>query len=113
METKTGDCPLGAKCEDVRNIDGRPVLFRCPWYVQVRGLDVNTGAEVDNWGCAIAWMPALMINTANEARKSTAATETFRNEMTKQGAQTQQMLTFAAMTQARAPIQIEQKEIEG
>ena len=114
METKTGDCPLGAKCEDVKNIDGRPVLFRCPWYVQVRGLDVNTGAEVDNWGCAIAWMPALMINTANEARKGAAATETFRNEMTKQGAQTQQMLTIAAMTtQAREPMQIEQKEIEG
>ena len=82
METRIGDCPLGAKCEEVKNIDGRPVLFRCPWYVQVRGLDVNTGAEVDDWGCAIAWMPALMINTANEARKGAAATESFRNEMT-------------------------------
>jgi hypothetical protein len=37
-----------------------------------------------------------MINTANESRKSVAATESFRNEMVKQGVQTQQILLVAA-----------------
>ena len=74
---------------------GKPVLYRCPWYVQIRGVDTNTGQETESWGCAIAWMPTLMINTANESRKSVAATESFRNEMVKQGAQTQQMLLVA------------------
>lgn len=92
MEIRTADCPLGAKCEDVKLEGVKPVLYRCPWYVQVRGFDTNTGAEVDNWQCAIAWMPALMINTANESRKGVAATESFRNEMVKQGAQTQHAL---------------------
>ena len=77
---------------------GKPVLYRCPWYVQVRGVDMNTGEETGNWGCAIAWMPALMINTANESRKGVAATESFRNETMKQAAQAQwvQEALFAA-----------------
>ena len=75
---------------------GKPVLYRCPWYAQVRGVDMNTGEETGNWGCAIAWMPTLMINTANESRKGVAATESFRNEMVKQGAQSQQVLFVAA-----------------
>lgn len=92
MEVRIADCPLGAKCEEVKLIDGKQVLFRCPWYTMVRGNDVNTGKEIDNWGCAIAWMPTLMINTANESRKGVAATESFRNEMVTQGAQTQTLL---------------------
>jgi|GEM_PF-639608 len=92
MEVKIADCPLGAKCEEGKIENGKTVIYRCPWYVQVRGVDVNTGQEVDNWGCAIAWMPTLMINTANESRKGVAATESFRNEMVKQGAQTQDLL---------------------
>ena len=62
----------------------------------MRGTDINTGEENDHWGCAIAWMPALSINTANESRRGVAATEAFRNEMVKQGAQTQQVLYLTA-----------------
>ena len=80
---------------------GKPVLYRCPWYVQIRGVDANTGQETGSWGCAIAWMPALMINTANESRKSAGAIESFRNEMVKQGAQTQQILLVAAQLASR------------
>jgi hypothetical protein len=96
METKIADCPLGAKCEDVKTEGGKPVLYRCPWYVQVKGFDPNTGEEKDQWGCAISWMPALMINAANESRKGAAATESFRNEMVRQGEQTQKIMLVAA-----------------
>lgn len=84
MEVRTAECPLGAKCEEVKVVEGRQVMFRCPWYVKVRGIDMNTGDEVDSWNCAIAWLPTLNINTANEARKGAAAIESFRNEMAKQ-----------------------------
>jgi hypothetical protein len=50
----------------------------------VRGTDMNTGKELDHFQCAIAWMPTLAINTANEARKGVAATESFRNEVVKE-----------------------------
>lgn len=79
METRLADCPLGAKCEEVKSIDKRQVMFRCPWYTQVQGFDANTGDKVDYWNCAIALLPTLLINTANESRKGVAATESFRN----------------------------------
>lgn len=101
MKIRSADCPLGARCEELKMEDGKPVLYRCPWHVQVRGVDSNTGQETGTWGCAIAWMPALMINTANESRKGAAATESFRNEMVKQGEKTQQVLYAAALAEKR------------
>lgn len=101
MEIRTADCPLGAKCEALKLEDNRPVLYRCPWHVQVRGVDINTGRETDSWGCAIAWLPTLMINTANESRKGAAATESFRNEMVKHNEKTQQVLLVAAQVANR------------
>lgn len=79
MDIEIGDCPLGAKCEEVKTDGKKQILVRCPWYTKVRGKDVNTGKEHDNWGCAIAWLPTLLINSANESRKGVAATESFRN----------------------------------
>lgn len=112
MEVKIADCPLGAKCEDVKTENGKPVIYRCPWYVEIRGIDHNTGKDTENWGCAIAWMPALMINTANESRKGVAATESFRNEMVRQGEQTQQaMLAAANFTNRKQEKLLEQAEI--
>ena len=51
----------------------------CSWFTQVRGTDPQTGREIDEWGCAITWLPVLLIATANEARQGAAATESFRN----------------------------------
>ena len=83
MDVEIGGCPLGAKCEEVKTVNGKQVIVRCPWYIRVSGKNVNTDEDTDDWGCAIAWMPALLINTANEARKGASATESFRNEMVK------------------------------
>ena len=101
MEIRAADCPLGAKCEEIKQEGKKAILCRCPWYVQVHGVDANTGRETDTWGCAIAWMPMLMINTANESRKGVAATESFRNEMVRQGEKTQQALLVAAQLESR------------
>ena len=92
MEVRVADCPLGAKCEEVKTDGGKQYIARCPWYVMVRGTDMNTGKEIDDWGCAIAWMPTLTINTANESRKGVAATESFRNEVVAQNNMTQQIM---------------------
>lgn len=70
-------CPLGHKCEDAR--DG--VIHRCAWSVEIRGTNPNTGAEMDERGCAMAWLPILLIETAGAARGTSAAVESFRNEM--------------------------------
>ena len=52
----------------------------CSWFTQVRGTNPQSGAEVDEWACAIVWMPMLAINTAQEVRQGAAATESDRNE---------------------------------
>lgn len=65
-------CPLlGKDC----------IGLECNWMTQVRGKHPQTGADVDEWGCAIKWMPILLINAAHETRHTTAATESLRNEV--------------------------------
>lgn len=64
----------------------------CAWFIQLRGTNPNTGAEVDDWGCAVAWMPVLMIETAKETRQAGAAIESFRNEMVKANSTTAALL---------------------
>lgn len=54
--------------------------MQCNWFIQVRGTDTNTGKEVDEWGCSVAWLPHLLIENANQMRQAGAATESFRNE---------------------------------
>lgn len=59
------------------------IEHECGWYTQVRGTNPNTGKEVDNYGCAVAWLPVLLIENAKESRQMGAAVESFRNEMVK------------------------------
>ena len=53
----------------------------CAWFMQVRGKNPQTGADVDEWGCAIAWLPVLMIENSQQQRHTAAAVESFRNEV--------------------------------
>lgn len=55
----------------------------CAWFTQLRGTNPNTGKEVDEWGCAVAWLPMLMVENSQQQRQTGAAVESFRNEMVK------------------------------
>jgi len=57
--------------------------LECAWFLQVRGKSPNTGEDMDEWGCSIAWMPILTIENSNMQRQTGAAVESFRNEMVK------------------------------
>ena len=74
------------------------------WFTQVRGRDANTGKEIDDWGCAVAWLPVLLIENASQARHTSAAVESFRNEVAK----TQQEAVEQLATQFSVPPLIEQ-----
>ncbi len=65
-------CPL---------LDKECIQFKCTFWTQLRGRHPQTGEEVDEWGCAIAWLPLLLIENAKEVRQGAAATESFRNEL--------------------------------
>ena len=55
--------------------------LKCSWYTQVRGMNPQTGEPVDEWGCAITWLPMLTIENSQQQRSTGAAVESFRNEM--------------------------------
>lgn len=59
------------------------VGLKCAWYCQIRGMNPNTGEDVDEWACAISWLPILQIETSQQSRSNAAATESFRNEVVK------------------------------
>ena len=69
------NCPLNGfkKCKQ----------FKCAWFVQMKGTNPNDGKEVDEFACAMAWLPMLLVENAMQSRQSGAAIESFRNEMVK------------------------------
>ena len=75
MELKPGTfCPLIKKdC----------MQLQCSWFTQMRGTNPNTGELVDNWGCAITWLPILLVENSQQQRQTGSAVESFRNEMVK------------------------------
>lgn len=88
MELKAGKfCPL---------IKEDCVGLKCHWFTQVRGTNPNTGKEVDEWSCAVTWLPVLLIENSQQQRSTGAAVESFRNEMVKSNEVSQQILLTAA-----------------
>ena len=55
--------------------------LECAWFTKIVGLNPQTGQQVDEFGCAVAWMPMLMIENSQMQRQTGAAVESFRNEM--------------------------------
>lgn len=69
---------------------------KCAWYMHIRGMDPNTGKDVDHWGCAVSWMPMLLIENSQQQRSTGSAVESFRNEMVKANESNQQILEGVA-----------------
>lgn len=80
MEVKQ-NCPLN-KFKPCKQFD-------CAWFIQVRGTNPQTGQEVDEYACSMAWMPLLMIENSQQQRQTGAAVESFRNETVKANQLTQ------------------------
>jgi hypothetical protein len=84
MEIKQGNfCPL---------IQKECIGIQCAWLTQIRGINPNTGKEVDEWNCAITWLPMLLVENSQQQRQTGAAVESFRNEMVKSNEVTKQIL---------------------
>ena len=61
LEAKA-NCPLD-NFNPCRQLD-------CAWFMKVRGANPNTGEEIDDYGCSIAWMPVLMIENSQQQRQN-------------------------------------------
>lgn len=88
---KPGDfCPLIKKdC----------IGLKCSWYTQIRGTNPNTGEPVDEWACAVSWMPVLAVEVAQKSNQTGAAVESFRNEVVRANQQNQELYKEALQQQ--------------
>ena len=75
MEIK-GTCPFGHTCE--KAVDN--VIERCNLYTRIVGMNPQTGVQEDQWKCAIAWQPILLIENSKQTRSVAAAVEDHRNQ---------------------------------
>jgi hypothetical protein len=57
--------------------------LECAWFLKIAGKNPNTGEDIEDWGCSVAWLPILMIENSQQQRSTGAAVESFRNEMVK------------------------------
>jgi hypothetical protein len=70
--------------------------LECAWFMKIAGVDKNTGKEVEDWGCAMTWLPILTIENSSQQRSTSAAVESFRNEMVRNNEVGQRVLLAAA-----------------
>tara|TARA_R110000851_G_scaffold238498_1_gene391306 strand:+ start:421 stop:726 length:306 start_codon:yes stop_codon:yes gene_type:complete len=75
--------------------------FKCAWFVQMKGTSPNDGKEVDEYACAIAWLPLLLVENATQARQTGAAVESFRNEMVKSNDSNRNILELSKVLEIR------------
>lgn len=80
--------------------------LECAWFMKIRGNNPNTGEEIDDYGCSMAWLPVLMIENSQQQRSTGAAVESFRNEMVKSNEVGQRVLLAAAGVPAQAQTMI-------
>lgn len=80
--------------------------LECAWFMKIAGTNPNTGKEVEEWGCSMAWIPMLMIENSQQQRQTGAAVESFRNEMVKNNEVGQRVLLAAANVSQQAQTMI-------
>jgi hypothetical protein len=67
-------CPLHQK-------DTSEVCHKCPWFTRILGKNPQSEEMIDNWHCAIAVLPMLLVENAQVGRQTGAAMESFRNDV--------------------------------
>lgn len=103
--SKKVSCPLNKfkKCKE----------FECSWYIQVQGINPQTGIPVDEWGCAVGWLPILLIENSQQQRSTGAAVESFRNEVVKANRENQELFSQNLGIDAPPKIIADNTKLEG
>jgi hypothetical protein len=67
-------CPLHKQ-------DVSEVCHNCPWFTRIVGKHPQSEEMIDNWHCAIAVLPTLLVENAMVGRQTGAAVESMRNDV--------------------------------
>ena len=84
--------------------------LKCEWFTQIRGTNPQSGEEVDEWGCAVTWLPMLLIENSQQQRETSASIQSARNESVRDNEENRKLIkqvTTAILQSPIAPIQVE------
>lgn len=107
MITPIITCPLGAKCEELK--DNK--LYRCAWFVELKGKNPQTNEDVGEWRCAVAWMPVMAVEVAQTNRGTSASVQSMRNEVVARQDLFNGLISSAVRLKKNSPTVVEVKEI--
>lgn len=62
-------CPL---------MKGPCIQRMCRWWISLKGNDPQDGSIVDKWGCAIEFVPILLVGVGKETRSAGQSVEDFK-----------------------------------
>lgn len=88
IQAKT-NCPLN-NFEPCKELE-------CAWFLKVSGKHPQKDEEVEEWGCAIPWLPIFLMENNRVNFQTGAAIESFRNEMVKSNETSHQLMLATAM----------------
>lgn len=71
-------CPLHKR-------DMSVVCHKCPLWIHIRGKNPQSEEQIDTWNCSLAFLPALLLENAQQSRQTGAAVESLRNVVAKTG----------------------------
>lgn len=74
---------------------------KCVWFTQIRGINPNTGEPIDEWQCAVNFLPFLIIENAQRQLSTASAIESFRNETVKQNDTLNELIVHSINQQIR------------
>lgn len=60
------------------------VTHKCKWYKKIIGLNPQTGAQIEEYDCAIGMLPILLIENAAVGRQVSAEVNEVKKEAAKQ-----------------------------
>lgn len=77
---KTPHADEGTVCP-LHKVDCSTVCHKCPWWTRVIGKNPQSDEMIDDWRCAVALLPMLLIEGSQQTRAAGAAVQTLRNEL--------------------------------
>lgn len=55
---------------------------KCKWYVHILGAHPQKpDTPIDHWGCAVEWIPIMLVENGKNIREVSADVQSFRNRM--------------------------------
>lgn len=77
----------------------------CEFWEHLVGMNPQTGQPMDEWKCAIKWLPVLLVENSNQQRQTAASVDKCANQIHRQ------RVEFIAALPEEAKVRIVQDQV--